>query len=197
MQSISHQACLKPSAHNPNTTTHHQHKEGEKNLNSNNHSIRNLARGYLYNAAVTKKCTHDHATSGSSTLKTRKPNHTKNQKPKNVQTILSTSSLDPSHRLRKSSLNAHIPPHATTWHHAFLAKKHGGSQAGRLDSTRVMGARPHAAAPAAAPAARQARDDDVEEGDDGVDDGCAGGADGVHDGHEAVADGAEDGLDLC
>lgn len=65
-----------------------------------------------------------------------------------------------------------------------------------LDSTSMMGTSLHASAPRAAAAARQARDDDVEEGDDGVDNGRAGGADGVHDGHEAVADGAEDTLNL-
>lgn len=57
-----------------------------------------------------------------------------------------------------------------------------------------MGTSLHASAPGAAAAARQARDDDVEEGDDGVDDGFAGGRDGVHDRHDAVADGAEDTL---
>ena len=58
----------------------------------------------------------------------------------------------------------------------------------------MVGAR--ASSPPAALAAGQARDDDAEEGDDGVDDGLACGGDGVNNGHDAVADCAEDGLDL-
>lgn len=54
----------------------------------------------------------------------------------------------------------------------------------------------HAAATRTTPAAGQAADDDVEEGDNAVDDGSAGGADGVDNGHEHIADGAEDGFDL-
>jgi hypothetical protein len=50
--------------------------------------------------------------------------------------------------------------------------------------------------PASAAAAGQARDDDVEQGDDGVDDGLQSGGNGVNNGHDAVADRAEDGLDL-
>jgi hypothetical protein len=51
-------------------------------------------------------------------------------------------------------------------------------------------------APASSAAAGQARDDDAEEGDDGVDDGLQSGGNGVNNGHDAVADRAEDGLDL-
>ncbi|KAM9882151.1 hypothetical protein VDGL01_03675 [Verticillium dahliae] len=53
-----------------------------------------------------------------------------------------------------------------------------------------------AAAPATAAAAGEARDDDVEEGDDAADDGVEDVADAGDDGCEAVSDGAEDGLDL-
>jgi hypothetical protein len=59
----------------------------------------------------------------------------------------------------------------------------------------VVGARAGSTPPASL-AAGQARDDDAEEGDDGVDDGLASGGDGVNNRHDAVADGAEDGLDL-
>jgi hypothetical protein len=52
------------------------------------------------------------------------------------------------------------------------------------------------AAPPAALAAGEARDDDAEKGDDGVDDGFDGGGDGVNNGHDAVADCAEDRLNL-
>jgi len=62
-----------------------------------------------------------------------------------------------------------------------------------LDSTCVVGA--GTALPAAL-AAGEARDDDAEERDDGVDDGLACGGDGVNNGHDAVADCAEHGLDL-
>lgn len=50
--------------------------------------------------------------------------------------------------------------------------------------------------PAAAVAACEAGDDDVEEGDDAVDDGCEDHANAVDNGHQAVADGAEDGFEL-
>ena len=66
----------------------------------------------------------------------------------------------------------------------------------RLDSARVCGTSLHAAASAAAASARQARDDDAEQRDDGVDDGLESGGNGVDDCHDAVADRAEDGLDL-
>lgn len=56
--------------------------------------------------------------------------------------------------------------------------------------------RPHPPSSRAAASAGQARDDDAEEGDDGVDDCSAGSTDGGDDGHEAVAYGAEYGLDL-
>jgi len=58
----------------------------------------------------------------------------------------------------------------------------------------VGGTRLHAASTTSSASAGQARNDDVEEGDDGVDDSGADGADGVDDGHEAVADRAEDGF---
>ena len=63
----------------------------------------------------------------------------------------------------------------------------------------VVSSRPHAPSPATAAPACQTGDDDVEEGDDGVDDGCEDGADSVDDGHQAVANRAEDGfnLDCC
>ena len=59
-----------------------------------------------------------------------------------------------------------------------------------------MGSRAHASATAAATAAGQARDDDAEQGDDGVDDGRAGGANGANDRHDGITDRAEDGLNL-
>lgn len=62
-----------------------------------------------------------------------------------------------------------------------------------LNSTRVV--RPNSTTPAATTAG-QARDDDSEERDNGVDNGLACGGDGVDNGHDAVADCAEDGLDL-
>ena len=61
---------------------------------------------------------------------------------------------------------------------------------GRLDRA------PAASRTAPATAAGQARDDDVEQGDDAGDDGLQDGADAVDDGHQAGADGLEDGLDL-
>jgi hypothetical protein len=65
-----------------------------------------------------------------------------------------------------------------------------------LDSTSVVRSRLHTPPARPSAAACQAGDDDVEEGDNGVDNGSAGSADGVDDGHEAVAYGAEDGLNL-
>lgn len=49
---------------------------------------------------------------------------------------------------------------------------------------------------AATTAAGEARDDDVEEGDDAVNDGGQDSADAVDDGHEDIADRAEDGFEL-
>lgn len=65
-----------------------------------------------------------------------------------------------------------------------------------LDPTRMRRPSLHTATPRAAAAAGEARDDDVEEGDNGVDDGLEAGGNGVDNGHDAVADCAEDGLDL-
>lgn len=67
----------------------------------------------------------------------------------------------------------------------------------RLDSASVRSPRLHAPATRAAAATGQARDDDVEEGDDGVDDGLEACGNGVDNRHDAVADCPEDGLDLC
>lgn len=50
----------------------------------------------------------------------------------------------------------------------------------------------YASSPAAAAAACETRDDDVEEGNDGIDDGSAGCAYGMHDRHDTIADCAED-----
>lgn len=64
---------------------------------------------------------------------------------------------------------------------------------GCLDSTRVRSTSPSSAT---ATSAGQARDDDAEQRDDGIDDGLQSGGNGVNNGHDAVADRAEDGLDL-
>lgn len=53
----------------------------------------------------------------------------------------------------------------------------------------------HSSAAAAGAVARQAADDDVEDGDDAVQDGLEDRGDAVDDGHEGGADGLEDGLD--
>lgn len=75
-----------------------------------------------------------------------------------------------------------------------------------LDTARRRGAvmapaahpRPaHAPTTAAAVAAAQEADDDVEEGDNAADDGVQDVADAVHDGHEDVAYGAENALDAA
>jgi len=61
----------------------------------------------------------------------------------------------------------------------------------------VMGggaSRSHTASPSRT-AARQARDDDAEERNNGIDDCSAGGSDGANDRHDGVAYRAEDGLD--
>jgi hypothetical protein len=55
---------------------------------------------------------------------------------------------------------------------------------------------PSAAVAHPATLARQAADDDVEEGEDAIDDDEDDGGDGMDDTHEDGADGAEDGLDL-
>ena len=47
-----------------------------------------------------------------------------------------------------------------------------------------------------AAAAGEARDDDVEDGDNGSNNGLQDGPDAVDDGHEACADGLEDGFNL-
>lgn len=50
--------------------------------------------------------------------------------------------------------------------------------------------------PSAAAAAREAGNDDVEDGDDAVDDGFQDGADAVDDCHQTGSNGLEDGFDL-
>jgi len=62
-----------------------------------------------------------------------------------------------------------------------------------LDSTRVRGPLPAAAA--AATATGQAVDDDAEERDDGIDNSFKTGCDGIDNRHDAVANGAEHRLD--
>lgn len=51
-------------------------------------------------------------------------------------------------------------------------------------------------APTSSTAAGEARDDDVEDGNNSVDNGLEDGSDSVDDGHEGSTDGAEDGRDL-
>ena len=51
-------------------------------------------------------------------------------------------------------------------------------------------------APSAGPAARQARDDDLDDRADALDDGAEDADDGADDGVQAVSDGAQDRLDL-
>ena len=64
------------------------------------------------------------------------------------------------------------------------------TKGGELDSAPTTSPTPTAAS------AGEARDDDVEEGDDAGDNGLEDGTDAVHNGHEAGADGLQDGLDL-
>lgn len=49
---------------------------------------------------------------------------------------------------------------------------------------------------ATAASAGEARNDDIEETDDGTDDGLEDGSDTVNDGHETCSDGLEDALNL-
>lgn len=63
-----------------------------------------------------------------------------------------------------------------------------------LDPTGVM-PRLQPIAPPAGLAAGQARDDDIEEGDDAIDDSSDNGADGVHNCHKDIADCAENGFE--
>jgi hypothetical protein len=65
-----------------------------------------------------------------------------------------------------------------------------------LDSTSMSCACLHAPPARASTSAGQAADDDVEEGNNGIDNGLEDSGNGVNNGHDAVADGPEDGLDL-
>ena len=64
-----------------------------------------------------------------------------------------------------------------------------------LDSTSMSCTCLHSAPARASTSAGQAADDDVEEGNNGIDNGLEDSGNGVNNCHDAVADGPEDGLD--
>ena len=81
---------------------------------------------------------------------------------------------------------------------AFVGSDLGGRVPGRgnilarASDVTSPDVRAAATPPTAAATAGEARDDNVEEGDDGADDGLKHGADAVDDGHQAGTDGAEE-----